>query len=261
MAKRRTVTKKKQLEAVVSYAEMPVPVLHKSVPVSVAGLTPHPRNYQTHPDDQLEHLVASIKEHGFYRNVVVARGVILAGHGAVEAAKRAGLEEIPAVCLDIDPNSPQALKIIAADNEISRLASVNDRGLTDLLKEIGESDPFGLLGTGFDEMQLAALAMVTRDSAEIEGFDAAAEWAGADMPEFSTGVTITKMIIQFRSEGDREEFAEKFGIVVNNKVSAAGGGKYTGRTWSAWWPERAGNDDLRAVKWEGEEEGEGEEEA
>jgi ParB-like chromosome segregation protein Spo0J len=49
---------------------------------SLTDLKPHPRNYRTHSDDQLKHLIQSIKEHGFYRNVVVIKdGTILAGHG------------------------------------------------------------------------------------------------------------------------------------------------------------------------------------
>ena len=45
-------------------------------------LKPHPRNYRDHPQDQIDHLIQSIRENGFYRNVVVANdNTILAGHG------------------------------------------------------------------------------------------------------------------------------------------------------------------------------------
>ena len=71
--------------------------------VEIAQLKPHPRNYRDHPDDQLEHLVQSIKDNGFYRNAVVSRdSVILAGHGVVKAAQKIGLKEIPVIRLDVE---------------------------------------------------------------------------------------------------------------------------------------------------------------
>ena len=41
--------------------------------VDAATLKPHPRNYKAHPDDQLEHIGALLREHGFFKNVVAAR--------------------------------------------------------------------------------------------------------------------------------------------------------------------------------------------
>ena len=117
--------------------------------VPVASLKPHPRNYRGHPDDQLQHLVESLKEHKVYRNIVCARdGTILAGHGVWYAAQKAGLLEIPVVKMDLDPNEPRALKLMVADNSIEHLADQDDRGLQDLLKEIKSTDIVGLLGTG-----------------------------------------------------------------------------------------------------------------
>ncbi len=37
--------------------------------VAIAGLKPHPRNYRDHPDDQLEHIKASIEANGFGRSL------------------------------------------------------------------------------------------------------------------------------------------------------------------------------------------------
>ena len=85
----------------------------RSETVPLDSLQDHPRNYREHPDDQLEHLIASIKEQGFYKNVAVARdGTILAGHGVVKAARKMGLEEIPVVRLDLEPDDPKALKLL-----------------------------------------------------------------------------------------------------------------------------------------------------
>ena len=54
--------------------------------VAIETLKAHPKNYKKHPIKQLEHLMKSIEEHGFYRNVIIAKdSTILAGHGVVQA--------------------------------------------------------------------------------------------------------------------------------------------------------------------------------
>ncbi len=96
----------------------------------IADLRPHPRNYQGHPDDQLDHLIESIKANRIYRNIVIAQdNVILAGHGVVSAARKMGMDEIPVVRLEFDSDDPRALKVLTGDNEISHLAERDDRVL------------------------------------------------------------------------------------------------------------------------------------
>ena len=117
--------------------------------IPLANLIPHPRNYRTHPQDQIDHLCESIRKNGLYRNIVIARDdTILAGHGVVEACGQLGMEDIPIVRLDVAPDDPTALKVLAGDNEISHLGEINDRVLSDILKEINEFDVDGLIGTG-----------------------------------------------------------------------------------------------------------------
>jgi hypothetical protein len=179
--------------------------------VIIASLRPHPKNYREHPDDQLEHIVESIREHGIYRNVVVAKdGTILAGHGVVLAATKMGMTSIPVVRLDVMPDDPRALKLLIGDNEIANLGEVNDRALTEMLKDIKERAEGGLLGTGYDDMMLANLLMVTRSASEVKNMDEAKEWVG--MPDYEQGTTLLKLDIRFRTEGDREAFVEHAGL-------------------------------------------------
>lgn len=214
-----------------------MPDAFKTETVAIAELKPHPRNYKSHPDDQLEHIIASIKEHGFYRNIVIARdGTILAGHGVVRASKKMGLETVPVVRLDVDPNDPRALKLLAGDNEISHLAENDDRLLTELLKEIKEFDPVGLMGTGYDEMMLANLLMVTRPKSEIADIDEAAQWVG--LPDYDAGELPLKLIVSFRSEDDRMKFSSLLDL------------RLTETQRSIWWPRR-NNEDPSSLKFEG----------
>lgn len=203
----------------------------------VALLRPHPRNYRSHPDDQLQHIIKSITEHGFYRNIVVAKdNTILAGHGVVQAAVKMGIAQVPVIRLPIDPNEPLALKVLTSDNEISRLGEVNDRLLTDLLKEILTTDD--LMGTGFDEQQLSALLMVTRLPDALLPKNEHEEWHG--MPGYEPGDPGERLIVQFRTVADREQFVKVHAIVVT---------KQGANSWSAWWPPQG--QDGEVVKWAG----------
>jgi hypothetical protein len=211
-----------------------------ALPVEVvrrALLRPHPRNYRTHPPDQLEHIVESLRQNYFYRNVVVARdGTILAGHGVVEAAAQLGLDEVPVVRLDLDPEDPKALKVLAGDNGIGHLAEEDDRALTELLREIKEIDADGLLGTGYDELMLANLVMVTRPESEIRDFNAAAHWVG--MPEYQEGEKTVKIVVSFRNAEDRAAFLRKLDVEAGPTIK------------SIWWPPKP-KDDLASLHFSG----------
>jgi hypothetical protein len=220
------------------------PVLASGIPletVPISQLKPHPRNYRQHPPDQLAHIIRSIEEHGVYRNVVVAEEyTILAGHGVVKALRQMGRSEVTVFRLPVPPDCPQALKLLAGDNEIGHLAEVDDRMFTELLKEVKELDPTGLLGTGYDEMMLTNLVFVTRTEQEIADHNQAAAWADAGMPEYENGFIPWKIIISFRTEEDRQKFAEQAGLYFSRKEA---------KMWAAWWPARE-REDLSSVRFE-----------
>lgn len=203
----------------------------------IAELKPHPKNYQTHPDDQLAHIIRSIETHGFYRNVVVARdNTILAGHGVVQAAAKMGKTRVPVVRLDLDPNDPRALKVLTSDNEINNLAEVDDRALTELLKVIMQTDQVGLQGTGFNEQQLAALTFVTRPESEVADINEAAEQLG--LPAYEPLTAPMKIVVSFENEEARNDFAQRLGLTLTEDTRAT------------WWPPRE-RDDPSSLRVEG----------
>jgi hypothetical protein len=209
--------------------------------IEVAKLQDHPDNYREHPADQVEHIKASIEEHGFYRNIVVANdNTILAGHGVVVALRQMDMPFVPIRRLDIEPNDPQALKILTADNEISHLGVIDDRKLTEILKEIRELGDNGLLGTGFDDQMLANLLFITRPKSEIESIDHAAHWVG--MPEFENAPERYQLKLYFDTPEEQLKLAKELGV-ENARVA--------GKTLSSWYPPRE-KQDLTGVKFEGE---------
>jgi len=205
-----------------------VPDVDPALPVEtvlLSSLSPHPRNYRDHPDDQLDQIEASIRSSGFYRNIVIARdGTILAGHGVALTAERMGLEEVPVVRLDIDPDSPTAMRVLISDNEIGKGADSDDRALTELLRDLA-NDADGLPGTGYTDEQLLALIYTTRHDEEVDGLDAAAEWVG--MPDYDAGAKPTTLVIRFTSKQDREQYVKETGLEIDKRGDA---------TWSTRWP-------------------------
>ena len=204
--------------------------------IDVGELKPHPRNYRVHPDDQLAHVEESIRKNGFYKNIIAARdGTILAGHGAVAAAKKIGLKVVPVVFLDVGPEDPKALKVLIGNNEIQHLAEVDDRALSNLLKEMQASIE-GIIGTGFDEQMLANLVFTTRPEHEILDKNFAAHWAG--LPEYShEAASHSFVVVSFASAEDREKFFNFVGQKAGDKVK------------SMWWPPRD-KDDTNSVKFD-----------
>jgi hypothetical protein len=211
--------------------------------VALSALRPHPRNYQAHPPDQIAHIKQSLIDFGQYRAIVVARDLtILAGHGVVEAEIELGWDVTDVVVIDLDPDSPLALRLLAGDNEISNLADVNDRALTELLREVAGDPLAGLLGSGFDELQLAALAMTSRPQSELRDLAAAGEWLG--LPDFTATPKEPILVIKFLSVEDQARFLEE--ILPGHHIV-----KKVGDAWTTYWPNRRMND-LAAVKFEPE---------
>ena len=207
--------------------------------VEINNLKKHPRNYKEHPEQQLEHIIKSIEEHGFYRNIVIAKdNTILAGHGVVQASKLMGKQKVPVIRLDIDSDSTQALKVLTSDNEIGNLAMVDDRQLSEVLKDILDEE-LDLTGTGFNEDQLSALIYTTRSSDEIETIDEANEWVG--VTDYDNTPDSIKVMVHFETEDDRENFMQ---LLDNPHVNYK-----MGKTWKIWYPER-GNEDPSSIRFE-----------
>jgi len=132
----------------------------KSVPVS--EITPRGTNPRTHSPDQIEQIAASIQEFSFTNPVLVdSDGVLIAGHGRLEAAKSIGMTHIPAITLDhLTP--AQAKALVLADNQLALNAGWDEDLLSKELAELKDED-FNLEVIGFDEDELDRLLTVEMD--------------------------------------------------------------------------------------------------
>lgn len=209
----------------------------------ISELTPHPRNYNGHPQPQVDALALSMEESGFYKNIVISSDdFILAGHGAVEAAAQIGLEALPAVQMPFTHDDPRAIKIVVADNSLALFSEQDDQLMAELLREIHDAGDLAV--TGYDEMMLDALEQVIRPPDQLMGqdFDPLEEWEAAGMPDFEVQEDSYRLVLHFDDPEERDHVASKLGIYVTNKE---------GRVWSAPYPPVEGRADRSNIMIEG----------
>src|SRR2546423_7064355 len=131
---------------------------------ATVSLKPDPRNARTHPNRQVEQIIASIREFGFTNPILIdPEGVVIAGHGRLLAAKSMGLAEVPTIELvGLAEAKRRALRL--ADNKIALSAGWD----LDLLKvELGELSSLDialdLTVTGFSTGELDLLLGASED--------------------------------------------------------------------------------------------------
>ena len=121
----------------------------------VETLRPDSRNARTHPKQQVDQIVASIRQFGFVNPILAdPDGRIIAGHGRLMAAKAMGLAEVPIIYIPgLSEAQKRALRI--ADNKIALGASWDVDALKMELTELGALDlDFDLSVTGFSTGEL-----------------------------------------------------------------------------------------------------------
>jgi DNA modification methylase len=122
----------------------------------VERLLPYAANARTHPDDQVAQIAGSIAEFGFNVPCLVDdRGVLIAGHGRLLAARKLGLSEVPVIRLD-HLTDAQARAFRIADNQIAVNAGWDDATLSAELARLKE-DGVDLELLGFPESELDRL--------------------------------------------------------------------------------------------------------
>jgi DNA modification methylase len=120
----------------------------------IADLTPDPNNARQHDDKNLKAIMGSLKEFGQRKPIVITEaGVIVAGNGTVEAAKRLGWLDIEVVRVPSDWTDAQVKAFAIADNRTAELANWNQEVLTSQLLEL-EAEGWELAEFGFEPLEM-----------------------------------------------------------------------------------------------------------
>jgi len=127
-------------------------------------LEPYAANARTHSDDQVAQIAASIAEFGWTVPCLVdEKGVLIAGHGRLLAARNLGLDSVPVIRLEhLTPAQVRAYRI--ADNRLTDLGAWDDEILASELHALN-GEGFDLTLTGFEDADLDRL-MAPLDDAE-----------------------------------------------------------------------------------------------
>jgi ParB-like chromosome segregation protein Spo0J len=116
----------------------------------VSELLPYASNSRTHSDAQVAQIAASIKEFGWTNPILIdGENTIIAGHGRLLAARKLGMEEVPAIILD-HLSKAQQRALVIADNQLALNAGWDIDMLKAEIEDLKLEDfDLGLLG--FDD--------------------------------------------------------------------------------------------------------------
>lgn len=116
-------------------------------------IKPYPKNARTHPPEQISLLAQHLRRWGPDQPIVVDEaGVILKGHGRLEAAREAGLAEFPVVQrVGLPEAEKKAVRL--ADNQVALLSGYDQMILTAELRELSVDD-LPLIGFPSGELQM-----------------------------------------------------------------------------------------------------------
>jgi len=119
----------------------------------LTALAPAERNARTHSKEQIAQLVASISAFGWTNPILIDEDrAIIAGHGRLEAAKAAGLSDVPTITLT-GLSAAQKRALAIADNKLALNAGWDDELLRLELGELG-LEGFDLSLIGFSDLEL-----------------------------------------------------------------------------------------------------------
>lgn len=121
----------------------------------ISELKENPRNPNKHPQFQLERLAEVIKGNGWRQPVTVSdlSGLIVKGHGRLQAAKLAGLKKIPVEVQHYETEADEMADLLA-DNKIAELAELDEAAVLEILDDMKEQGlPVELAGYTEEDLE------------------------------------------------------------------------------------------------------------
>lgn len=126
--------------------------------VKAADLKPNPANPNSHPREQIKKLAFVIKNNGWRSPITVSTrsGMIVKGHGRLEAAKYLKVKEVPVDYQDYESDNAERADLLA-DNRIAELSSIENKKILELLEQCDAGD-IDIQMTGYTDEDYKDLA-------------------------------------------------------------------------------------------------------
>ncbi len=134
----------------------PLPTQLAIIYKPIKDLAPYTNNSRTHSEEQVEQIAASIREFGFTNPILTdGKDGIIAGHGRLAAAVKAGFSQVP--CIELSGlTEAQKRAYVIADNKLALNAGWNLDNLRIEMTALAALDvDLGL--TGFSDDEIAKL--------------------------------------------------------------------------------------------------------
>lgn len=115
----------------------------KSKEITLVGINEiktNPLNPNVHSDEQIQKLCELIAYQGFRSPLIISNrcGLLIAGHGRLEAAKMLGFEQLPVIFQDFDSEEQEYTSMIS-DNAVATWAQLD---LSKINTQMGDMGPF-----------------------------------------------------------------------------------------------------------------------
>ena len=126
------------------------------VMVDIDAIRQHPKNRNTHPQDQIDRLANVIAYQGFRDPLIVSKrsGLLISGHGRVMAAKQLGMTQIPVTMQDFEDDA-QEYAALVSENAVASWAELDLSGINTDLGDLGPDFDVDLLGIKGFEIEVA----------------------------------------------------------------------------------------------------------
>ena len=115
--------------------------------LSIKEIKPDPENRNKHDKEQIENLAEIIEYQGWRHPLIINQetGLLRAGHGRLQAAKKLKLKEVPVVYQSFK-DSDQDYAFMVSDNAIARQAELDLSGINADIGKLGPDFDIKLLG-------------------------------------------------------------------------------------------------------------------
>ncbi len=137
--------------------------------VDVDSIKENPNNRNIHPEDQIALLAEIIKTEGFRVPVIISNrtGLLVAGHGRMQAAKMIGLQKVPAIFEDFD-SEEQEFRVGISDNSIASWATLD---LSNIHKDLENLESFDVDLLGLRDFQFEPVISLDETESSSESFE------------------------------------------------------------------------------------------
>tara|TARA_R110002020_G_scaffold41198_1_gene121490 strand:+ start:239 stop:838 length:600 start_codon:yes stop_codon:yes gene_type:complete len=193
--------------------------------IDINKLIPATYNPRQISKKQYKDLKESIEKFGLIDPIIVNKDfTIIGGHQRYK------------VCVELTKKDDRFFLI---DCVVLDLTKEEERELNIRLNKSGGEFDLDILANEFDIEELKEWGFKEIElGLNIDKINPEDEWVG--MPDFEGANQRYKLIVQFETEKQRDEFHEKFNFEVKSKGD---------KTWSTWWPYKE-NEDPSSLKYE-----------